>query len=140
MQFIHSLPFFVTSAGGGREGLSDGESADLAVFRFTLGIPGFKDRYIPRLVGEMGSLLLLLNHVLLAPQLVPDAQVWALCVCMCGCICVCVSMCLLERAKNAFHLHLDQCPPAPGTPAAAASPPPLLSPFPPALAVWKSGA
>ena len=37
---------------------------ELAVFRFTLGIPGFDDALIPRVVGVVGIALLLLNHVL----------------------------------------------------------------------------
>ncbi len=37
---------------------------DVAVFRFTLGIPGFDDKYIPRVIGGVGLLLLAVNHVL----------------------------------------------------------------------------
>ena len=40
------------------------EEPDVAVFRFTLGIPGFDDALIPRFVGVLGLLLLLVNHVL----------------------------------------------------------------------------
>ena len=46
------------SGGGGR----GGGDVELAVFRFTLGIPGFDDALIPRVVGVLGSLLILLNH------------------------------------------------------------------------------
>lgn len=44
----------------------DGNDADveLAVFRFTLGIPGFDDALIPRVAGFVGVALLLLNHAL----------------------------------------------------------------------------
>ncbi len=35
---------------------------DLAVFRFTLGIPGFDDANIPRVIGVLCLLLLVLNH------------------------------------------------------------------------------
>lgn len=55
-------------------GLGD-EDVDVAVFRFTLGIPGFEDRMIPRVVGLAIGGLLLLNHVLGA-QPTPEAQVW----------------------------------------------------------------
>ena len=41
-----------------------GEDADVAVFRFTLGIPGFDDALIPRAVGALGAAALVANHVL----------------------------------------------------------------------------
>ena len=37
---------------------------DIAVFRFTLGIPGFDDDLIPRFVGFLSAALLVGNHVL----------------------------------------------------------------------------
>eukprot|EP00884_Botryococcus_braunii_P011050 jgi/Botrbrau1/19947/Bobra.0059s0064.1 len=40
------------------------DDTDFAVFRFTLGIPGFDDALIPRAVGVIGGLGLLFNHVL----------------------------------------------------------------------------
>jgi hypothetical protein len=40
------------------------EETDIAVFRFTLGIPGFDDALIPRVVGILGAVLLIVNHVL----------------------------------------------------------------------------
>ncbi len=43
-----------------------GEEADVAVFRFTLGIPGFDDAQIPRVVGTVGAVLLAANHLLAA--------------------------------------------------------------------------
>lgn len=58
------------SGGGG----SDGD--DFSVFRFTLGIPGFKDRLVPRVVGLLGLTLLAANHVLGANP-APEAQVRA---------------------------------------------------------------
>jgi len=46
---------------------------DLAVFRFTLGIPGLDDADIPLVVGVVGSVLLIVNHSLsVSPS---DAQV-----------------------------------------------------------------
>lgn len=42
----------------------DDDDVELAVFRFTLGIPGFDDALIPRVVGLVGAFVLLLNHVL----------------------------------------------------------------------------
>ena len=36
----------------------------MEVFRFTLGIEGFDDAYIPRVVGALGVVLLVINHVL----------------------------------------------------------------------------
>lgn len=46
---------------------------EFAVFRFTLGIPGFDDEDIPRVVGFVGASLLLINH--LASANPSDAQV-----------------------------------------------------------------
>eukprot|EP00803_Ostreobium_quekettii_P011556 evm.model.scf_418.15 EVM.evm.TU.scf_418.15 scf_418:74193-77266(+) len=43
-------------------GLGD-EELDVAVFRFTLGIPGFDDSLTPRVVGILGAVLLLINHI-----------------------------------------------------------------------------
>ena len=45
---------------------------DFAVFRFTLGIPGFDDADIPRVVGLLGAGLLVANH--LASSNPSDAQ------------------------------------------------------------------
>ena len=42
---------------------SSDENVELAVFRFTLGIPGFDDSLIPRVVGILGAGVLLLNHL-----------------------------------------------------------------------------
>ena len=39
------------------------DDLDVAVFRFTLGIPGFDDALIPRVVGAVGAFLLVANHV-----------------------------------------------------------------------------
>ena len=48
------------------------------MFRFTLGIPGFEDEDIPRVVGLVGAALLVANHVLMPAVLTPsDAQVKA---------------------------------------------------------------
>jgi hypothetical protein len=58
-----------SSAGG----IGD-EDIDVAVFRFTLGIPGFDDRLVPRVVGLSLGMLLVINHVLGAEP-TPDAQV-----------------------------------------------------------------
>ena len=56
-----------------------GEGSDIAVFRFTLGIPGFDDALIPRVVGVAGALLILANHVLdRAPA--SEAQVLTACI------------------------------------------------------------
>ena len=46
---------------------------EFAVFRFTLGIPGFDDEDIPRVVGFLGASLLVVNH--LASSNPSDAQV-----------------------------------------------------------------
>ena len=43
---------------------SPAEEPELAVFRFTLGIPGFDDSLIPRIIGASSLLLLLANSVL----------------------------------------------------------------------------
>lgn len=59
------------AAGGS---LGDEEGMDVAVFRFTLGIPGFEDRLIPRVVGLVAAALLVVNHYLGA-QPAPAAQV-----------------------------------------------------------------
>ena len=49
------------------------EDAEIAVFRFTLGIPGFDDALIPRVVGSLGASLLIANH-LSDPAQATDAQ------------------------------------------------------------------
>lgn len=56
-------------------GLGD-EELDVAVFRFTLGIPGFDDSNIPRVVGAVVAALVAINHVLGADP-APPAQVRA---------------------------------------------------------------
>ncbi|WIA36779.1 hypothetical protein OEZ86_008037 [Tetradesmus obliquus] len=56
-------------------GLGD-EELDVAVFRFTLGIPGFDDSNIPRVVGAAVAALVAINHVLGADP-APPAQVRA---------------------------------------------------------------
>ena len=61
------------SSGGGGGGLGDGDELDVAVFRFTLGIPGFDDRLVPRVVGIAAGAALAANR-LLGAQPVPDAQ------------------------------------------------------------------
>jgi hypothetical protein len=53
-------------------GLGDDE-LDVAVFRFTLGIPGFDDSNIPRVVGAAVALLVAINHAVVADP--PPAQV-----------------------------------------------------------------
>eukprot|EP00227_Mantoniella_beaufortii_P010768 CAMPEP_0197576934 /NCGR_PEP_ID=MMETSP1326-20131121/1751_1 /TAXON_ID=1155430 /ORGANISM="Genus nov. species nov., Strain RCC2288" /LENGTH=220 /DNA_ID=CAMNT_0043139917 /DNA_START=48 /DNA_END=707 /DNA_ORIENTATION=- len=45
---------------------------EFAIFRFTLGIPGFDDEDIPRVVGLIGASLLIANH--LASKSPPEAQ------------------------------------------------------------------
>lgn len=67
-QHLHLIP---RAAAGGP---AEPEDADVAVFRFTLGIPGFEDRLVPRVVGALGAALLGANHVL-GPSVVPAAQV-----------------------------------------------------------------
>lgn len=57
-----------------RMGIARANDLDVQVFRFTLGIPGFDDANIPRVIGAVGAVLLTLNHVLTA-QPVPDTQV-----------------------------------------------------------------
>ncbi len=47
-----------------RRAIGDDGDVELAVFRFTLGIPGFDDALIPRVAGFVGIALLLLNHTL----------------------------------------------------------------------------
>lgn len=49
----------------------------MAVFRFTLGIPGFEDRLIPQVVAGVGGALLALNHLVSSPPL-PVSQVTGL--------------------------------------------------------------
>jgi hypothetical protein len=46
---------------------------EFAIFRFTLGIPGFEDEDIPKVVGLLGAALLVVNH--LASANPSDAQV-----------------------------------------------------------------
>jgi hypothetical protein len=51
----------------------DDGDIEVAVFRFTLGIPGFDDALIPRVVGILGAGLILANH-LVSPQPVSGPQ------------------------------------------------------------------
>eukprot|EP00890_Picochlorum_soloecismus_P006415 jgi/Picsp_1/6775/NSC_04115-R1_protein len=53
---------------------SNGDEVELAVFRFTLGIPGFDDALIPRVVGILVGMLLVVNRALSA-EYVSDSQV-----------------------------------------------------------------
>lgn len=39
------------------------DEPEVAIFRFTLGIPGFDDALLPRVVSVLGSILLVVNHV-----------------------------------------------------------------------------
>lgn len=55
----HARGCVCTHAGG----ISD-EDMDVAVFRFTLGIPGFEDRMVPRVVSYIGGAALVINHVI----------------------------------------------------------------------------
>lgn len=55
-----------------------GDELDFAVFRFTLGIPGFNDDNIPRVIGFLGEALLVVNHVVAGASVTP-AQVGARC-------------------------------------------------------------
>ena len=57
-------PLGVISKGCLAEGGFGDDALDVAVFRFTLGIPGFDDDLIPRVVGVLGAALLVGNHVL----------------------------------------------------------------------------
>ena len=55
-------------------GATRGDDIEVAVFRFTLGIPGFDDALIPRVVGILTGFLMVLNHAL-SPQPVSDPQI-----------------------------------------------------------------
>lgn len=44
---------------------------DLSVFRFTLGIPGFDESNLPRIIGIVFGLLLVLNHILSQNSVTP---------------------------------------------------------------------
>ena len=76
-------------------GLGDEDGVDVAVFRFTLGIPGFEDRLIPRFVGAFGAGLVAVNHIL-SVQPVPETQVR---VRARASVCVCVCVCARARAR-----------------------------------------
>ncbi|PNH01502.1 hypothetical protein TSOC_012610, partial [Tetrabaena socialis] len=102
---IASLLHSMTSGGAPCDGLLFGgmgdEDLDVAVFRFTLGIPGFDDRLIPRVVGCAIGALLVLNNVLGA-QPTPDAQARAEWLCA-----LLAALCLLvpdieERLREAM--------------------------------------
>eukprot|EP00879_Flechtneria_rotunda_P006168 GHRR01006485.1.p1 GENE.GHRR01006485.1~~GHRR01006485.1.p1 ORF type:complete len:331 (+),score=129.47 GHRR01006485.1:317-1309(+) len=60
---------------GAAPGLADDE-VDVAVFRFTLGIPGFDDSNTPKVVGAVVAALVAANHVLGADP-APPAQMRA---------------------------------------------------------------
>ncbi|KAJ9528529.1 hypothetical protein QJQ45_020494 [Haematococcus lacustris] len=70
--------------------LGDEEGLDVAVFRFTLGIKGFEDRFIPRVVGAVAAALMALNHLLGAqPAAAAQVRVEYLCLLLAA-ICVAV--------------------------------------------------
>lgn len=48
---------------------------DVAVFRFTLGIPGFDDALIPRVIGILCLCLIVLNHVTTSEDASSPAQI-----------------------------------------------------------------
>ncbi|KAF5827481.1 protein required for cyt b6 assembly [Dunaliella salina] len=96
-----SISRLVRYAQNGGGSLGDEEGMDMAVFRFTLGIPGFEDRYIPRVVGGLGASLVLINHFL-AAQVAPPSQVRGEFICI-----VLAAVCALapdleERLKQAL--------------------------------------
>jgi hypothetical protein len=53
---------------------SNSDEVELAVFRFTLGIPGFDDALIPRVVGILVGMLIVVNRALSA-EYVSDSQI-----------------------------------------------------------------
>jgi len=63
-------------AGGGAGARPEAEEElDYAVFRFTLGIPGFDDADLPRVVGALVAAALTANHLLSqAPLPAPQAR------------------------------------------------------------------
>jgi len=73
----------------------------MAVFRFTLGIPGFEDRYIPRVVGGLGASLVLINHFL-AAQVAPPSQVRGEFICIILAAVCALAPDLEERLKQAL--------------------------------------
>jgi hypothetical protein len=78
----------------------------VAVFRFTLGIPGFDDSNIPRVVGAAVALLVAINHAVVADP--PPAQVKRVCVCLRGgggrqMAAVCDGVVHLCRVAGLFH-------------------------------------
>ena len=69
------------------------------MFRFTLGIRGFDDKNIPRVVGLLGAVLLTVNH-LNSAEPVSGAQVMSCCV-MLGDVCGMSTVhALLEHISN----------------------------------------
>jgi hypothetical protein len=70
-RFVHLK---LARSPAGRLSATGDDDIEVAVFRFTLGIPGFDDALIPRVVGVLCATLLVLNHFL-APQPVSAAQV-----------------------------------------------------------------
>ena len=47
------------------------QETEVQVFRFTLGIPGFDDSYIPAVVGGLSAGILAVNHLNSAPPIAP---------------------------------------------------------------------
>eukprot|EP00897_Mesotaenium_endlicherianum_P005183 jgi/Mesen1/4693/ME000241S03737 len=64
------------SSGGEGDGTGEQRDLDFAIFRFTLGIPGFDDSDLPRVLGISFGILLALNHIA-SPHPVLDAQLRA---------------------------------------------------------------
>ncbi|GFH10664.1 uncharacterized protein HaLaN_06018, partial [Haematococcus lacustris] len=85
----HRSPSVAVRAQPGGQ-LGDEEGLDVAVFRFTLGIKGFEDRFIPRVVGAVAAALMALNHLLGAqPAAAAQVRVEYLCLLLAA-ICVAV--------------------------------------------------
>lgn len=70
---LQSIQYYSQRQRNIKTAARDDGDFEVAVFRFTLGIPGFDDALIPRVVGMLGAGLLLANHVV-SPQPVSDPQ------------------------------------------------------------------
>ncbi|CAN6481184.1 unnamed protein product [Victoria cruziana] len=73
---LRTTPRIVRTQVGGFDGNSDTDErkqVDLSVLRFTLGIPGFDESYLPRWIGFAAAFLLMLNHFL-SPNSVTFSQ------------------------------------------------------------------
>ena len=97
----HPAGNLITSTKSHLTTFAGSNEPDLAVFRFTLGIPGFDDANIPRVIGVLCLLLLVLNHAFGSSSPAP-AQVGPGHAGSCCCLLRRISLLLLPQLCDTF--------------------------------------